>query len=115
MLSVNSPKLLMWIPWASVGVLLLAFNWIPPAGRAWVVLVALLGVAAWARGRQRSANAARVPTPMLVHARHTLSRDCGVALVEADGSRFLLAWGPQGARFQSLAGSGLPHGGGSHG
>lgn len=115
MLAATWFRTLPWVPWAAAGGLVLAFNWMPPAGRAWAVLVALLGAAAWARARQQAANTERVPPPMVVHARQTLSRECGVALVEADGARFLLAWGPQGARFQALPGPELLHGGGRHG
>ncbi|MEN9797225.1 MAG: hypothetical protein RL653_921 [Pseudomonadota bacterium] len=115
MLTATWSKSLRWLPWASSVGLVLAFNWIPPAARAWVVLVALLGFAAWVRGRQYALDAERVPPPMVIHARHVLSRDCGLALVEADGARFLLAWGPQGARFQALAAPGLIHGGDRHG
>ena len=81
----------------------LALPWIPAAGRAWLLLAALLGAAAWARGRLAPGGTASEPAPLVVHARQGLARDCGLALVEAEGHKFLLAWGPSGARFQSLS------------
>ncbi len=74
-------------------------------GLARVVLaLLLLGGAGWwlLRGRTRR-PAFRLREPLQVLARQGLSPRCGVALLDADGQRFLVAYGEGFAQVQAVA------------
>ncbi|HEY8207913.1 MAG TPA: hypothetical protein VIG99_10565 [Myxococcaceae bacterium] len=108
-----SPTVKMKLLAASLLVLLLAaFAQQTGASAALVARVAL-GVAAagglgvWmlrARGRSGSGRPFQLPPRLSVAARTGLSPRCGVALVEADGGRYLVAYGDGFAQLLS----GLP-------
>lgn len=67
----------------------------PVAARGLLAVAGLGAMAALARRRPRT----RERTPRLaVLERATLGRDGGVALLEADGRRMLVGFGPEGAR-----------------
>jgi len=62
--------------------------------RAALGLAALAGLAVWwIRTRHKTDRPFQLPPRLSVAARTGLSPRCGVALVEADGSRFLVAYG----------------------
>lgn len=67
----------------------------PAAARAALAVAALAAAPALLRRRARPAGAA---SPLRVLAREPLGRDAGVALVEADGRRILVGFGPHGVR-----------------
>jgi flagellar protein FliO/FliZ len=62
--------------------------------------VGVLGLWAWRGSRGGTSSGFRLPEPLQVHARAGLSPRCGVALVEADGARFLVAYGEGFATIQ---------------
>ncbi len=67
----------------------------PAAARAALGVAALAAAPALLRGRARAAPGA---SPLRVIARASLGRDAGIAIVEADGRRLLVGFGPQGVR-----------------
>ena len=95
---------------ASGLLVLLAFA--GPRGGVSVAALArtLLGLAAlvavvWWMSRARSRGAAfRIEEPLQVLSRRGLSPRCAVALVEAEGRRFLVAYGEGFARVQPMTG-----------
>ncbi len=94
---------------AALAAVLLALLSPRPAGLAPAAARAALAVAAFAaapallRRRARPAGAA---SPLLVLAREPLGRDVGVALIEADGRRVLVGFGPHGVRALALPAAG---------
>lgn len=97
-----NPTIKMKLLAASLLVLLLAaFAQQTGAGATLVARVVLGvaatgGLAAWmirARSRSGDGRAFRLPPRLSVAARTGLSPRCGVALVEADGGRYLVAYG----------------------
>lgn len=70
----------------------------PAAARAALALAALAAAPALLRSRSRAAPGA---PPLRVVAREQLGRDAGIAIVEADGRRLLVGFGPHGV--QALA------------
>jgi flagellar protein FliO/FliZ len=71
----------------------------PAAARAALAVAALAAAPALLRRRARPAGAA---SPLRVVAREPLGRDAGVALVEVDGRRLLVGFGPHGVRALAL-------------
>jgi flagellar protein FliO/FliZ len=87
---------------AGVAATLLALLSTAPAGLAPAAARAALAVAVLAAApallRSRARTAAPGPPSLRVIAREPLGRDAGVAIVEADGRRLLVGFGPQGVR-----------------
>jgi flagellar protein FliO/FliZ len=73
--------------------------------RGLLAVGAALLVGAWLwRGRGGAARARfALPQRLQVHARTGLSQRCGLALVEADGQRFLVAYGDGFAEIRAAA------------
>lgn len=101
-----------WLGWgagalaAALGALALATPAEPARGlaRAALVVAGLGAAAAWAR-RGASAQAA---SPVRVIARAALARDTGVALVELDGRRLVVGFGPGGVQLLAPADGDAP-------
>ena len=103
----NSPRAKLLV--AAALVLLLAL--VAPAGslsvvgvaRALLALAMLAGAAWWmARGRAPR-QAFRLRAPLEVLSRQGLSPRCSVALLQADGQRFLIAYGDGFAQIRPMA------------
>lgn len=60
--------------------------------------LAVAGLGAGAALLRRRSAAAQAPAPLAVVARAPLGRDTGVALLEVDGARVLVGFGPEGVR-----------------
>lgn len=67
----------------------------PAAARAAVAVAALGALAVLVR---RAPRAAALPPPLALVSRAALSREAGLALVEADGRRMLVGYGEHGVR-----------------
>lgn len=79
--------------------------------RAALGVAALAGLAAWmirARMRPGGGRPFQLPPRLTVAARTGLSPRCGVALVEADGRRYLVAYGDGFAQLLNALPSRLP-------
>lgn len=61
--------------------------------RLLITIVLLALVAVWAKRADRRSSGRGGIT---VTARASIARSCGTAVVEVDGRRFLIGWGPQG-------------------
>lgn len=105
----QSPKNKLLLASALLGVLLLLApgHGVSPATLARVVLglVALAGLAYWAQRKGKGTSKFQLPGRLTVAARTGLSPKCAVALVEADGRTYLVAYGDGFAEIQETAGA----------